>query len=165
MASCRPSGAMTPGSAGVPCLPRAWGPQGPALMQMGAGLKGVPWQSERTSWRKPEERVSQAGEQGCPLLGLSLSTATHRKGVVSSPRHPVAVTHSFLTGCSLGWLGNSLELGCVTAVEMTSLGELRRSSLIYPSCPTSSPGWTGWRVSLDRCLRSSPCLPWLGQAG
>lgn len=150
---------------GCPLPSPGLGTPGPSIYADGSRPQGVPWQSKRTSWRKPEERVSQAGEQGCPLLGLSLSTATHRKGVVSSPRHPVAVTHSFLTGCSLGWLGNSLELGCVTAVEMTSLGELRRSSLIYPSCPTSSPGWTGWRVSLDRCLRSSPCLPWLGRAG
>lgn len=59
-----------------------------------------------------------------PLLGPSLSTTTHRKEVVSSPGHPGPVTRSCLTGCSLGWLGNSLELGCVTAVEMSSLGQL-----------------------------------------
>lgn len=86
------------------------------------------WQSERTSWRRPEERIFQAGEQGSPLLGLSLSASAHRKGVASSPRHLGAVTHSFLTGCSPGWLGNSSKLGCVIAVEMSSLGEFQRGA-------------------------------------
>lgn len=62
----------------------------------------MPWQSERTSWRRPEERIFQAGEQECLLLGLSLSASTHRKGVASSPRHlgccDTQLPHRLFTG-------------------------------------------------------------------
>lgn len=46
----------------------------------------MPWQPGGASWRRPGERVFQAGEHGDHYLA-SLSAAPHGEGVVRCPGH------------------------------------------------------------------------------
>lgn len=112
-------------------------------------------QSERASWRRPE------GSRGDP----SWAIPEHRhpqKGVVSSPRHLPAVTHSFLTAVRwAGWAAAS-GLGFLAVVEMTSVGEFRRGAPILPWLPNILPQLDRMANVPGQTFEDQSLLLWLG---